>query len=141
MAAHSHHLWPDASFAGQVECWDDAARLADRKWDRVMGELWPEAQAEVAAELGTGQPDAIVFAGNTHDFLIRLWAAAPRRAAGPLARADHQRRIPQRPPPVRALGRKRRHRLEVLPSEPRRHAGRSGWRSGRARPTSSWSAR
>lgn len=84
MAAHSHHLWPDASFAGQVECWEDAARLADRKWDRVMGELWPEAQAEVAAELGTNQPDAIVFAGNTHDFLIRLWAAAPRRAGGPL---------------------------------------------------------
>ena len=29
LAAHSHHLWPDASFSGQVECWDDAARLAD----------------------------------------------------------------------------------------------------------------
>ena len=84
MAAHSHHLWPDASFAGQVECWKDAARLADRKWDRVMGELWPEAQAEVAAELGSGQPDAIVFAANTHDFIIRLWAAAPRRTPGPL---------------------------------------------------------
>lgn len=84
VAAHSHHLWPDASFAGQVECWEDAARLADRKWDRVMGELWPEAQAEVAAELGTNQPGAIVFAGNTHDFLIRLWAAAPRRTPGPL---------------------------------------------------------
>jgi selenocysteine lyase/cysteine desulfurase len=79
MAAHSHHLWPDASFAGQVECWDDAARLADRKWDRVMGEVWPEAQAEVAAELGSGDPSAIVFAANTHDFLIRLAAAAPRR--------------------------------------------------------------
>lgn len=84
MAAHSHHLWPDASFAGQRECWEDAARLADRKWERVMGELWPEAQREVAAELGTGRPDAVVFAGNTHDFLIRLWAAAPRRSAGPL---------------------------------------------------------
>ncbi|GAA4030950.1 aminotransferase class V-fold PLP-dependent enzyme [Sphingomonas rosea] len=84
LAAHSHHLWPDASFAGQVECWEDAARLADRKWDRIMGELWPQAQAEVAAELGTGQPDAIVFAANTHDFLLRLWAAAPRRADGPL---------------------------------------------------------
>lgn len=84
MAAHSHHLWPDASFAGQVECWDDAARLADRKWDRIMGELWPEAQAEVAAELGTGRADAVVFAGNTHDFLVRLWAAAPRRAGEPL---------------------------------------------------------
>ena len=83
MAAHSHHLWPDASFAGQVQCWEDAARLADRKWDRVMGELWPEAQREVAAELGTGMPHAIVFAGNTHDFLVRLWAAAPRRASGP----------------------------------------------------------
>ena len=44
MAAHSHHLWPDASFEGQVECWEDAARLADRKWDRIMDEVWPEAQ-------------------------------------------------------------------------------------------------
>jgi selenocysteine lyase/cysteine desulfurase len=77
-AAHSHHLWPDASYAGQVECWQDAARLADRKWDKVMGEAWPEAQRHVAAELGTGMPDAIVFASNTHDFLIRLAAAAPR---------------------------------------------------------------
>ena len=78
MAAHSHHLWPDASFDGQVECWTDAARLADRKWDRVMDEVWPEAQGHVAAELGTGMPDAVVFASNTHDFLIRLAAAAPR---------------------------------------------------------------
>jgi len=80
-AAHSHHLWPDASFAGQVECWDDAARLADRKWDRVMGEVWPEAQRHVAEELGSGDPGAIVFAANTHDFLIRLVAACPRSDA------------------------------------------------------------
>jgi selenocysteine lyase/cysteine desulfurase len=76
VAAHSHHLWPDASFEGQVECWEDAARLADRKWDRVMGEVWPEAQGHVAEELGTGMPDAIVFAPNTHDLLVRLFAAA-----------------------------------------------------------------
>ncbi len=74
-AAHSHHLWPDASFDGQVECWNDAARLADRKWDKVMGEIWPDAQAEVAAELDTGRPDAIVFAPNTHELLVRLFAA------------------------------------------------------------------
>jgi selenocysteine lyase/cysteine desulfurase len=74
-AAHSHHLWPDASFEGQMEAWNDAARLADRKWDKVMDEVWPAAQAEVAAELGTGQPDAIVFAPNTHDLLVRLFAA------------------------------------------------------------------
>ena len=76
-AAHSHHLWPDASFDGQVQAWNDAARLADRKWDRIMGEVWPEAQAEVAAELGTGEADAIVFAPNTHELLVRLFAAGP----------------------------------------------------------------
>ena len=76
VAAHSHHLWPDASFEGQVECWEDAARLADRKWDRIMGEVWPEAQGHVAEELGTGMPDAVVFAPNTHDLLVRLFAAA-----------------------------------------------------------------
>jgi selenocysteine lyase/cysteine desulfurase len=77
-AAHSHHLWPDASFEGQVEAWEDAAALADRKWDKVMGEVWPEAQAHVARELGTDQPQAVVFSSNTHDFLIRLVTAAPR---------------------------------------------------------------
>ena len=51
-AAHSHHLWPDASFEGQVQCWEDAAALADTKWDKVMGEVWPEAQAHVATRAG-----------------------------------------------------------------------------------------
>ena len=83
-AAHSHHLWPDASFAGHQQCWLDAATLADRKWDKVMGEVWPEAQSNVAAELGGAAPDTIVFASNTHDFLTRLFAAAERRAGGPL---------------------------------------------------------
>jgi len=76
-AAHSHHLWPDASFEGHLEAWNDAAQLADRKWDRVMDEIWPAAQAEVAAELGTGEPEAIVFASNTHELLVRLLASAP----------------------------------------------------------------
>ena len=84
IAAHSHHLWPDASFAGQVAAWNDAARLADRKWDKVMGEVWPEAQGHVANEIGSEDPSAIVFASNTHDFLIRLITAAPARGSGPL---------------------------------------------------------
>jgi selenocysteine lyase/cysteine desulfurase len=83
-AAHSHHLWPDASFEGQVAAWNDAALLADRKWDKVMDEVWPEAQAHVARELGTGQPDSAVFSSNTHDFLVRLVTAAPRGERGPL---------------------------------------------------------
>lgn len=76
-AAHSHHLWPDANFEGQVEAWDDAARLADRKWDRVMGEVWPAAQAEVAAELRLPDPATVVFAPNTHELIVRLVSALP----------------------------------------------------------------
>jgi len=79
MAAHSHHLWPDASFNGQVECWNDAALLADRKWDRIMGEVWPQAQRHVADELGTEEPGRIAFAPNTHELLVRLFAAKSGR--------------------------------------------------------------
>lgn len=83
-AAHSHHLWPDASFEGHVECWQDAAEKADSKWDKVMDAVWPEAQGHVAAELGSEDSSAVLFASNTHDFLIRIHAACPRRSAGPL---------------------------------------------------------
>ena len=83
-ASHSHHLWPDASFEGHVQAWTDAARLADRKWNKVTDEVWPEAQAHVARELGTGAPDAVVFSSNTHDFLLRLAATCPRRDPGRL---------------------------------------------------------
>ncbi len=83
MAAHSHHLWPDASFDGHQQAWLDAAALADRKWDMVMGEVWPEAQCHVATELGV-PADCILFSSNTHDFLVRLFAAAPRIENQPL---------------------------------------------------------
>lgn len=71
-AAHSHHLWPDASLDGQVEAWNDGVRLADKKWDRVFGEVVPEAQGYVAGELSLPDPETVVFAQNTHDFLIRI---------------------------------------------------------------------
>ena len=94
------------------------------------------------AELGTGPPTRIVFASNTHDFLVRLFAAAPRRRrAAP--RPDQRRRIPQRPAPVRALGgrgaggrhpRRRRAVRQLLGALPRSSPSR-------AATTLSWSAR
>lgn len=78
-AAHSHHLWPDASYVGQIAAWEDAARLADRKWERVMGELWPAAQAHVAGELNLPDPASVVFSSNTHDFLLRIASAIEER--------------------------------------------------------------
>lgn len=84
-AAHSHHLWPDASWLGQQAAWEDAARLADRKWDRVMGEIWPAAQRHVAGELGLPDPASVVFSSNTHDLIVRLVSAIDRRPARVLA--------------------------------------------------------
>jgi selenocysteine lyase/cysteine desulfurase len=78
-AAHSHHLWPDASFEAQQRAWDEANRHADRKWDLIFGEVVPEAQRHVAQELGLADPNGVVFAPNTHDFLIRIASGLERR--------------------------------------------------------------
>jgi selenocysteine lyase/cysteine desulfurase len=81
-AAHSHHLWPDASFDGQVRAWVEANHFADRKWDLVFGDVVPEAQGHVARELGLPDPETVVFALNTHELLIRVfsgWATRPVR--------------------------------------------------------------
>ena len=77
-AAHSHHLWPDASFEAQQQAWLDANRHADHKWDLVFGQVIPEAQAQVAAELNLPSPDSVVFSSNTHDFLLRLFSGVER---------------------------------------------------------------
>ena len=71
-AAHSHHPWPDVTRTAVLQCWDDAARLADRKWDHILGEVVPKAQAHLAGLLGTSAPGQIAFAANTHDFVVRL---------------------------------------------------------------------
>jgi kynureninase len=71
-AAHSHHLWPDATRPAVLEAWDDAARLVDRKWDRVFETLVPRAQSHVARHLDLSRPAQLAFATNTHEFLMRL---------------------------------------------------------------------
>jgi selenocysteine lyase/cysteine desulfurase len=78
-AAHSHHLWPDATRAAQEEAWDDAVRLADRKWEKIFGEVYPTAQRNVARELNLPSPHTIVFAPNTHALVLRLVSGISRR--------------------------------------------------------------
>ncbi|MBL0923819.1 MAG: aminotransferase class V-fold PLP-dependent enzyme [Sphingomonadaceae bacterium] len=77
-AAHSHHLWPDASHEGQMDAWADAAHLADNKWELVMGLLWSEAQGHVASELRLPDRTTVSFSPNTHDFLLRIFSAIDR---------------------------------------------------------------
>jgi selenocysteine lyase/cysteine desulfurase len=82
MAAHSHHLWPDATLAGQIEAWEDAVVLADHKWDKALGVVYPAAQGLVARELNLPSPDSVVFAPNTHSLLTVLTSAIDRPAGG-----------------------------------------------------------
>lgn len=72
LAAHSHHLWPDAAFAGHDEAATDAAVLADHKWERVFGEVVPDLQKKVASTLSLPDPTTLAFAPNVHEFLVRI---------------------------------------------------------------------
>ncbi|MFM5907531.1 MAG: class V aminotransferase, partial [Novosphingobium sp.] len=86
-AAHSHHLWPDASHAGHEQAWSDAASLADAKWQKVFGEVVPEARRQIAAELALPSPETVTFAPNTHDLLVRVVSALPMARPRVLASA------------------------------------------------------
>lgn len=74
-AAHSHHLWPDVSYDAHIAAWDDAALLADRKWEKVFGEVIPEAQSHIAHELNLPDPSTLAFTANTHEYLSRIFTS------------------------------------------------------------------
>jgi kynureninase len=71
-AAHSHHPWPDVTRQAVLDCWDDAARLVDRKWEHVFGTVLPKARGHVARLLELSKPDQIALGPNTHEFLMRI---------------------------------------------------------------------
>ena len=77
LAAHSHHDWPDVTFAAQAAAWQDAAALAGDKWSKVFGEVIPAVQAHLAQALGLPDPRTIAVAPNTHEFLRRLLSCFP----------------------------------------------------------------
>ena len=81
-AAHSHHLWPDVAREAHLRAFDEAAELADLKWDRIFGELLPAAQGHLARELGVSDPSRFAFAPNVHDLFVRLVSCIEHR--GPL---------------------------------------------------------
>jgi selenocysteine lyase/cysteine desulfurase len=76
-AAHSHHPWPDVSFAAQQAAWQDAARLLDRKWDHIFADVIPAAQRHIARQLNLPDTGTIAFGPNTHSFVLRLLSCLP----------------------------------------------------------------
>jgi kynureninase len=79
-AAHSHHLWPDVTYEAHLQAWNDAAALADKKWELVLDELMPELRGRIARLLDLPNPQSIAFAQNTHELVVRLRSALPRQA-------------------------------------------------------------
>jgi len=79
LAAHSHHYWPDVSFDAHAQAWLDAARLADGKWETVLGDVVPRAQRHVAEVLGLPEARSVAFAPNTHELVVRLLSSLPSR--------------------------------------------------------------
>jgi selenocysteine lyase/cysteine desulfurase len=73
-AAHSHHPWPDATQAAHLRYWQDSVELADRKWERVLGEVVPDAQKHVARLLSLSDYRQVAFAPNTHEFVSRIYS-------------------------------------------------------------------
>ena len=90
VTAHSHHPWPDVSRAAHLQAWDDAAALTDRKWDRIFEQVIPEAQAGVARWLKWPDPAQIVFAPNTHEFVVRLYSCLDWSTRVRVVTSDHE---------------------------------------------------
>jgi selenocysteine lyase/cysteine desulfurase len=113
-AAHSHHLWPDVTFDAQQQAWLDAARLADHKWDHVFGTVWPAAQTHIARELRLPDPRSVVFASNTHEFVVRILSCL--RDGARIVTSDAEFHSFERQ--TRRLEEEGLFRVERVPSEP-----------------------
>lgn len=76
-AAHSHHLWPDCSFDAHTQYWTDSARLWDAKWEKIFGEVLPNAARHLTQLIGIPDPHSLAFAPNTHELLMRILSSFP----------------------------------------------------------------
>ena len=86
LTGHSHQAWPDAGFAGQVEAWDDAARLVDDKWERAFDQA-ERVRAGWRRLLGDDDGD-ITLGTSTHELVARFLSALPLRARPRIVTTD-----------------------------------------------------
>lgn len=78
LTGHSHQAWPDVAREGQLRAWDDAAELADDKWERAF-EAAESVRRAVATRIGA-RPDEIALGASTHELVARFLSALDLRA-------------------------------------------------------------
>lgn len=115
-AAHSHHYWPDVTFEAHQQCWLDAARHADRKWETIFGEVVPQARKNVAEILGLSDPGTVCFAPSTHELLLRILSCLEREAPLRILTTDGEYHSFARQ--ARRLEEAGQARVEWIPTEP-----------------------
>jgi len=76
--AHSHHYWPDVTREAMLRYWDDSASLVDGKWNHFFNDTYPCTQRQIATLLQLSDPAQLVFAPNTHEFVLRLLSCLPQ---------------------------------------------------------------
>jgi kynureninase len=86
LTGHSHQAWPDVAFEGQIEAWNDAAELADEKWERAA-EKADRVRHGFARLLGA-LPAEVALAENTHELVVRFLSALPLRQRPRLITTD-----------------------------------------------------
>ena len=77
LTGHSHQAWPDCGFDGQQQAWLDAAEHVDDKWERAFA-MADRVRRGFAGLLGDPDGD-IALGANTHELVVRLVSALPRR--------------------------------------------------------------
>lgn len=90
VAAHSHHYWPDITFGAQTAAWQDAAFHADNKWAHIFGTVMPALRQDLAQVLNLPDPGSIVFAQNTHEFVLRLLSCLPAHKPARILTTDSE---------------------------------------------------
>ena len=88
--AHSHHPWPDVARLSHMQAWDDAVEFTDRKWDKIFEYIIPQAQIGIARWLRWPEPRQIVFAPNTHEFVLRLYSCLDWSRPQRVVTSDHE---------------------------------------------------
>lgn len=115
-AAHSHHLWPDAAAVGQMQCFEDAARWVDRKWDVVFGEVLPAVTCHIRRILHLSEPASLCIAPNTHELVVRLLSCLPADRPLRVLTTDSEYHSFRRQ--MQRLEEAQRATVEWLPAEP-----------------------
>ncbi|MBA3521043.1 MAG: aminotransferase class V-fold PLP-dependent enzyme [Gemmatimonadales bacterium] len=86
LTGHSHQAWPDCSFDGQMQAWDDAARDVDDKWEQAFARA--ERVREGFAGLLGDAGGCIALGANTHELVVRLLSALPLKTRSRLVTTD-----------------------------------------------------